>query len=318
MSFTLQQRLAQLPGMGLADIGPAFQADVYASRNVPSGAPSDWAALCEACLRGRGIIYYKSRPGDCGSANVSSTAIKQQIVGAVGAGGTQAIAATGALAGAALAGATFGISVAVGVIADIFTHHTEAVATEQQTLCSIANIVNPTIAAIDSAVKDGSISPTQGVTFMNSLAQKAISGMQGIYKVCNAACDYIAVMKAHIDFAQSYYDAVAPPGFVNYQNPGGSPSAFGSLPGGVPATLQNPAADPPIRSTAVISGTYSRPGSLALGVSGTYSVPPVSVQSYQTPTGQSGKLDESIPVIGASWGLILLALLSLVLLVAVL
>jgi hypothetical protein len=302
MSYTLAQRLAQLPGMGLTDIGPGYSANMYATRSIPSGAPSDYPALCEACLRGRGFIYYKSRPGDCGSPQISATSIKQQIVGTAGAAGSTILAASGVLLGVGLAGATLGIGVAVGAIEEIFQHHQQAIINEQQTLCAVSGVVNQTIAAIDSLVRSGEISPSQGQTYMQSLAQKVVAGLNGILKTCNAACNYIGVMNAHVDFANSYYDTIAPPGSVGAQNPGSAPTAFGSKPGGITSTILSPAAPPPIRAIAIV-------GDNAL-VSSAYDINRATGSPQQS-SGITGKSGETVPTISISWGVIILFLLGL-------
>src|ERR671922_2803050 len=97
------------PPMGLAGYPGPFsspqldnQYKVVAQRNKPSGAPSSFLVACEASLRARGIIYYKTNPGDCPRPTGPSSGIGGgQIVGLSG------MAASGAIGGLGAAGGGF-------------------------------------------------------------------------------------------------------------------------------------------------------------------------------------------------------------------
>lgn len=187
-----------------------------ANNNVPPSAPSDIRTTIESCLRARGILYYKKTPGDCAlpSAPTSSSlktgiSITESSLGTVSALGTAGILSLGA-AGTALSVATAGVGLAAVPILYIMQHHQAAVATEQSTICSVAEMVNQAIPATDYQVKTGAMSPNDGNTMMQYICQNAIQGLDSIKKTCNAACVYEACLRAHMDFAKVYYPGISP------------------------------------------------------------------------------------------------------------
>lgn len=244
--------LYSYPGISVStDINSLYA--LVSQRNAPPGVEKSFATFCEASLRARGLLYYKSSVGDCGSAVGSPTAgiNSGQIAGLTGTAASGVIGglgAAGALSGPATLGIGSAVSLAIAGIADIFTHHAQAVANEQRTICAVANYFNPLVRQIDQAVMRGSITADQGLVFIRQVAQQAINGLGSIVKnsPCNAACQFIGVLKAHIDFAASFYPLIAP--YASIGNaPGSAPSFFGTPPGGVADTFGGPP-PPPIRS----------------------------------------------------------------------
>src|SRR5277367_5489800 len=92
-----------------------------AQRHVPAGFsnPSGWIILCQAFLIARGLIYWESTPGDCGSSNYDLSTLGQQATQA----GGQIASGIAAMAGSSLPG----IGIAVSAITAIFQNHDRAV-----------------------------------------------------------------------------------------------------------------------------------------------------------------------------------------------
>jgi len=271
-------------------------------RNMPANVDTKGFAIqCEAMLRARGLIYAKQVDGDCGSSSAGNPGFtNSQITGLAGQASALSVGGLGAvgiLSGAATFGIGAAITVAVAGISEIFQHHDQAVANEQRTICSVVNYFNGAKQQIDAAVLSGQITPGEAVTYLNQVANQAKTGLSSIEKVCNAACYFKAYIAAQVDFARQYYPSIAPN--TGQLRPGQAPTAFGSLPGGVPSTANNVAPAPPLRS---VYGLNPVPvGSPVNPVSGT--TRSVAVQNYRTPTGQSGKLADVPPTSGnLGWG----------------
>ena len=260
---------------------------IVASRNLPAGMnnPSGFAVLVEGWLRARGFLYWKNKYGDCPSPSpipgVNAVGLAANV--GVNAGGLAASAI--GIAGAGLAGVTLGISALAATISQILQHHAQAVIDEQTTLCAVAGYFNKGITLIDSAVKYGQIDAADGVSAMKTLVNQTVSGMQGILKTCNAACIYIGALKSHADFAANYYPAISTISIPTLA-PGGSPTAFGSLPGGVPVQANQIPPQPPVRSVAPYPNTIP-----LINYNDQNSVTGASQQS----SGITGKIPEVAP-----------------------
>lgn len=269
---------------------------VIIQRNKPAGANSGFDNACEAMLRAGGLIYSKQVDGDCGSAGVGATGFtNSQIVGLAGQAGSLSVGglgAVGVLSGAATFGIGAAITVAVAGISEIFQHHAQAVANEQRTICSVVNYFNAAKQQIEQSLLSGEITPAQAVTYLNQVGNAAKTGMSSIEQVCNAACYFKGYINALLDFSRQYYPAIAPN--TGALRPGQAPTAFGSLPGGVPSTANNLAPAPPLRS---VYGLNPIPVPSSVNTtSGT--VRSVAVQSARTPSGQTGKLADVPPTSG--------------------
>lgn len=271
-------------------------------RNCPAHvALSHFSPSCEAMLRAGGLIYWKSGYADCGGAGEGNTGFTNgQIVGLAGQASALSVGglgAVGVLSGAATFGIGAAITVAVAGISEIFQHHAQAVANEQRTICAVMVYFNSAKQAIETALLSGEITPSQAVTYLNQVGNQAKSGLASIEQVCNAACYYKAYIAALLDFSRQYYPAIAPN--TGALRPGQAPTAFGSLPGGVPSTANNPAPSPPLRS---LYGINTMPVASPVNTtSGT--VRSVAVQSQRTPSGQTGKLADVPPSSGGlGWG----------------
>jgi hypothetical protein len=210
-----------------------------AQNSVPAKAPATFVTACTASLICRGIIYFKSTPGDCGSPtglDLEDAQLTGLAGSAVSAGLSTAARIAGAASGiAGIAGAALpGIGIAVQAITQIFANHAAAVANEQTTICKVALIINQVIPFYDSAVRRGLLSPTAAYSGMQNYLQQVIEQLDNIQKSCDAACVYIAILQAHYTFVEKYYPLIAP-ATAAPQAPG-APPAVPNTPPGQPAS----------------------------------------------------------------------------------
>jgi hypothetical protein len=163
-------------------------------------------------LQARKLIYYKKVPGDCPTQNVfSSTGITAtRLAGSAASGTVGLLGAAGVVGGIATAGIGIGVSAGVAAIAQIFTHHAQAVATEQETICSVTDIMNQILAALDAAVIAGKIDAGDAQSILKNYANQAITTLGGIEKSCNAACYFDGYINAQVDFRNIYWPQVSP------------------------------------------------------------------------------------------------------------
>ena len=197
-----------------------------AKRNIKESKSPTQAQIYElqACIIMRGLVYWHNSPGDCGyPSQIDFT--NSQIAGAAG------NLASGI---AGMAGATIpGIGAAVQAIQQIFAHHSQAVANEQATLCSVAGVINRVIPYYDNQVRLGYISPSTGYRGVQNFIAQVNAQMQTIFQQCNAACVYMSFLAAHSDFLTFYYPAIAPVQIAAHA-PGAPPtSIIPTPPGGV-------------------------------------------------------------------------------------
>lgn len=239
--WTVQNYLDSAPLVGLpaSNFVPQSlrsQCATVANNSVPPSAPSTFPVVCQASLIIRGIFYFKSNPGDCGSPtqlNLTDANLTQ-ISGAAAQSGVK-IAASLAGAGsgiASMAGAVLpGIGVAVQAITTIFSNHAKAVATEQAVICSVSQVINQVIPHYDALVRSGQISPSTAYAGMQTFFNQVAAQLAQIEKTCDAACVYQGILKAHAAFVQMYYPQIAPASAASHA-PGAAPSSITS-PGGV-------------------------------------------------------------------------------------
>jgi hypothetical protein len=300
-----------LQSYGAIGLEPQLSAWVVAAvaQSKPPGVNATYAIACEACLRARGILYYHSTPGDCGAPSSIPGVAAPQIAGLSGsaAGGiASGLGAAGIIGGAATLGITTAISVGVGAIEGIFAHHAEAVKNEQNTICAVMNYFNPLITRIDAAVKSGVLSPDAGCAALTQICQTAINGLAGIMQTCNAACYYRGMLQAHIYFAKNYYPAIAPVS-VWPQNPGSPPDGYGTPPGGVTVTGNNP--PPPQTVRSLPQNTYLPAGPLGPSLTPNQNLPGNAQAvdylnlGYNQQTGQSAQAAD-VPNTGINWPMI--------------
>jgi hypothetical protein len=291
----------------------AIQAAVASA--TPNGAPSSFKVVAEAMLRSGGLIYYKSNPGDCGTPSPIPGIGVPQIAGLSGSAGSGVVGGLGAagiISGPLTLGIGAAITVGVGAIEQIFAHHSEAVANEQATICAVVNFFNKYKKQIDVAVQTGQISPDQGAQYLIQIANQAQTGLSSIEKTCDAACVYAAICQAFMNFCHTWYDSIAPAGYIFPQQPGGAPTAMGTPPGGVTATPSNPAPLAPIRSLPQNTYLPAGPGTVAplapqltinSALPGNVRAPDYLNLGYNQQTGQSGQAAD-VPSFAVNWTMI--------------
>lgn len=240
--WQVQDYLDNAPAVGLLSSNFVPQAlrsqcSNVAQNSVPPSAPSTFVTACTASLIIRGILYFKNTPGDCGTPTQLNLTASQatSAIGGVAVG-------IASMAGAALPG----IGAAVNAIATIFANHAKAVATEQSTICAVANVINQVIPYYDALVRAGKISPSTAYAGMQNFLNQVNAQLAAIEKTCDAACVYQGILKAHSAFVQTYWPQIAPPQ-VSSHAPGAPPVSI-TAPGGVvtvgtssPLPKQNPA-----------------------------------------------------------------------------
>lgn len=186
-----------LSGWGLAGLDAKAQ-----------GAIASSGAAGRITQSGGGAIYVPGTP-DCAASGISGAGQDLQLAGKAG-----GLALTGAqVAGVVSAPFTFGLSIAisgiVGIFSTIFNHHAQAVAKEQNVLCTAVPAANNYLNVIDQAVASGAATAQQALQALDSLASDFQSTVSGIYKSCNAACVMQMCLAAAIATQKAKYTALA-------------------------------------------------------------------------------------------------------------
>lgn len=287
--------------------GSVYQ--LIAARNCPLKA--DTASFITECIHSlewRGFIYSKSKPGDCGSPTILDdsdlAALKLGQVG--GSGVVTALSAIGTIGSTVAGVATLGIGIGVGVVTDILQHHASAVQTEQGTLCEATLVFNQSLGYIDHQVRTGVITPEQGISSVKALVTQILAYLNSIEQTCNAACYYQGFARAHADFVNQYYPAIAPAGqTVASQPPNSAPLTAGPLggnpPGGAPATAGTSAQ---IHTNANVGATLTANIRQQQG--------PTAVNPLTHPT------DTTVPALSSSSHTLVLAIIGVLIVVVLL
>lgn len=289
------------------------------AQSKPAGANNTYATQCEAHLRARGLLYSKNTPGDCGAPPAVGGGVGvPQVIGLSGQVGSSLVSGlgvAGVIGGAATLGIGAAIAVGVGVLETVLSHHSAAVANEQATICAVMNFFNPIITRIDAAVKAGTISSDEGITYLQQAILTAKNSLSTIVQTCNAACFFRGYLDAHLYFAKNYYPAITPSTNIFAQAPGNPPDAYGTMPGGVTVTGNTPPPPPPIRSTA--QNTYA-PALTSPALVGSGIAPPLASNAqlwgnpnavdylnrgYNQQTGQSAQAAD-VPPTEVNWNII--------------
>jgi hypothetical protein len=132
------------------------QVSTFADRVGASGGTGNWVrTYVVACLLANRLIYWKVRPGDCGTA----TKVQPSIGGAIA---QQEVA--GALSTIPIAGPM------LSMLSQFlpFQHHAQAVATEQGTLCDVFLNWNGFCNAIEYAIQSGQLPLADAIQRMQS------------------------------------------------------------------------------------------------------------------------------------------------------
>lgn len=177
------------------------------ARNKPSGLPSpDFDNEAEACLRFRGLIYWKQTPGDCGSWTSRTSAIPTNA-------STTSQADVENISDAAISHIPVIGGIIAAIFGGIFQEHEQAVQAEQTNICNVSLSANASIYSIDAAVAAGTITAAEGISAMQQVATQLIAQLQQTVKTpTDASVYYQGFLRAHVDFANTYYAALAPAG----------------------------------------------------------------------------------------------------------
>jgi hypothetical protein len=237
-AITADQAAAQAMPKNTIRNTPGFTQAVYQEivNAAQTGQFTDYNASAKSCL---------TSPSSTGARTLSlvSSGGGLALQGAVQAG----LIATGP--------ATFGITIAIaGITAlfgTIFSHHAQAVATENRILCASGPAANNYLQIIDQAVQSGRATPAQAKQALQSLLADYTSTVHPIIKnsssKCNAACVELKELTAIVAYKSSVYDDMANAAAAA---PTSSPATTSSGPAQAPAavssgsTLQIPAASP--------------------------------------------------------------------------
>jgi len=256
--------LANAPAVGLSPsnfVPSAYQSicAAVAQNSVPTKAPSTFVTACTGSLIIRGILYFKSNPGDCGTGTklgLQDAQLTELAGGAASAALKTASTIAGAASGiASIAGAALpGIGVAVSAITQIFANHAAAVANEQTVICQVAGVINQVIPFYDNLVRSGQISPNTAYAGMQNYFNQVIEQLDGIQKSCDAACVYIAILQAHSTFVEKYYPLIAPVSAAP-KAPGSPPvTATPNAPGAVQVNGGSTVSGSSVKSSVIIPG----------------------------------------------------------------
>lgn len=165
-----------------------------AESNLDPCSHGDPAAIAYvmACLMTRQILYFKDHPGDCGSQGsvslgAAGVAAKGAEFASLGASTAVGIASLGsasiigtAIPAAALSAIPFiGLAtLPIAVWGIISAHHAQAVATEQEVNCQVAQYVNTFLANVDAAMRVGQGSISDALNSMKTALAQALSGLR--------------------------------------------------------------------------------------------------------------------------------------------
>lgn len=155
---------------------------------------------------------------DCAAASGGGVAPLQlvgQAAGAAGVGGgtlalVPAIATSVPLLGPII-GAVAGI---IGLFSQIFAHHAQAVAKEQNVLCAAVPAAANYLQIIETAVGNGQATPAEAIQALNSLLNDFTAKVQPIIKMgsqCNAACWKVLELDVAVRSATEIYSQMPPP-----------------------------------------------------------------------------------------------------------
>lgn len=200
-------------------------ASVIAKNNPVAGTgfSNGWAALAEACMRTRAVLFCNSQPGDCAAPGESQANGAAGTLADIQLGGESATLGISAAAlGAQIAGdtalvgtlgaVTAGVGLVLAPIITIFANHAAAEARQSNALCKLCPEVTSAISQIDAAVLTGKASVSQGLAALGSIQQQFKQATLTLTKRCNAFCGYNAVIQCLYDISSAFYqNALNPP-----------------------------------------------------------------------------------------------------------
>lgn len=182
--------------------------------------------MVTACLQLNRIPYCKRQIADCGS-QYSLNLTNTEITGGI----AQANQAVGVMTGT---GPGLVTAPLLGIIAGIFTHHSQAVQKEQDVLCSVTTDYNQFADQIEQMLKIGQIALQDAITTLQKAYYQLVAQLATIEgpgtSGCNAGCFFHSALDALLAFNKKYVypslvpaaKAVATPGTSSTQPVAGS------------------------------------------------------------------------------------------------
>lgn len=179
----------------VADVNSILQ-QVYPAnaRGLASGTRQEFLDS----LNSRQIVMYDGarRAGDCANAGPpgrTNLQLASQVTGKAAGVWASLAPAVAALRVVPIVGAIIGGAItAFTAIANIFSHHSQAVAREQGTLCSVVPQVNQTLLQIDADFAAGNLSMPEATAELDQVKANYLQATAPIYQSsgskCNAAC----------------------------------------------------------------------------------------------------------------------------------
>lgn len=218
MSAFLVKRLAavNLPPTAGDQYTQYYPAIVARAVNC-SGGWAQWTKdWCEANLRARAFIYYRKQPGDCGGVPGQARINPAEAAGGLtGAGssivGTSLGAGTAAASTAANAIPIIGsiISLGLGILSAITSHHAQAVQREQQVGCAMAAFVTQSVQGIDAQLLAGTITSDQAIAATVAMEQQTDAPLKSIaISTCDFGYYSMGFVHAFTLFAQRVYPTI--------------------------------------------------------------------------------------------------------------
>lgn len=170
---------------------------VYADRVGAQGGTGNWVrCLAITCLRVNRLLYSRNTPGDCGTGTTSGV----NVVAGVAKAGLNIVANL-------LGGSNSPLS----AIADIFAHHSQAVANEQNTICDVSNNWAGFASAMEQGLRSGQIGLQDAITKLGQFHQQFIGELGSVAKGINAGFGYQKALDALMLFnKEAIYPSLVP------------------------------------------------------------------------------------------------------------
>jgi hypothetical protein len=106
-----------------------------------------------------------------------------------------------------------GIGAAINIFGALFSHHAQAVALEQKTVCAAVPAASDSITAITQAVQNGTVPPQTGIQMLQNLQAQFSQQVAPIIKnnssQCNAACVWVKMLQAIVAELSSQFQDMA-------------------------------------------------------------------------------------------------------------
>lgn len=230
------------PAKGLGALTPeqAAKQAMPTVKNTPGFTQEVFNNIVQAAQTGNFDIPL---PASCSGQGGAPSGARLAQVAAVGSGAATKIGLMiPALATGPGAIIVAGIAAAINIFGALFAHHAQAVQKEQQAICASVPAAIDGLNAIEQAVSDGTISPSDGIAMLRNLQQQFLQTISGVTKnsssACNAGCVWTKMLNAIVLQKTSQWQdmAAAASSTTATSGPGAvsSASSVGTLPAWLP------------------------------------------------------------------------------------